>query len=284
VIIDGLVNLVRVRRDDGSVGRGLSETATFFAQGGDPYIERGVDELYTVLDTAGVDRAVLVAEPPGPWRPNRLGLHAIPLDEAVTAAEASGRLGVLVAIRDIDDPIRVCRALRCAAQSDVVVGAIVSAALLEEPLTSPRLYPAYAELVEADLRLVCTVGVFGPPMASKYQYPLLVEEVCADFPELTVIAAHGGHPWESLMVRLMMKFPRLYYLTSAFRPKHLDPAILRYMSSSRGRDRVMFGSDWPMLDPATCIADARTLELTPDTLARYLGGNLARVLGWSPSA
>lgn len=275
MIIDGWTNLVRYELEGGGVNRLLEGSADFFGPGADLYKTRSVADLIGVLDDAGVDRALLSTELPGSTRESRLGVKVLPYDEAGQACDESGRLKLIVGIRSVDEPLPLVTKIREIAADPRVFGLIVGAAGLGVPLTHRLLYPVYATAAEVGLPIVCNVGIVGPPVASKDQHPMLLEEICADFPTLQVIAAHGGHPWERLLVRLMMKFPNLSYLSSAYLPKYIDPAILDYMSSSRGATKCMFGSDWPMLEPSRCIAEARKLGLRDEVLDGYLGGNLA---------
>ena len=56
--------------------------------------------------------------------------------------------------------------------------------------------------------------------------------MCIDFPDLVVVGAHMGHPWEALLVRLMMKYEHLYLSSSAYLARYIDPAVVAFMDSS----------------------------------------------------
>ena len=73
----------------------------------------------------------------------------------------------------------------------------------------------------------------------------LLDEVCWFFPELTIVMRHGAEPWEALAVKLMIKWPNLYYSTSAFAPRYYPKAIIDY-ANTRGADKVMYGGYFPM--------------------------------------
>ncbi len=73
----------------------------------------------------------------------------------------------------------------------------------------------------------------------------LLDEVCWFFPELTIVMRHGAEPWEDLAVKLMLKWPNLYYSTSAFAPKYYPQAIIDY-ANTRGADKVMYAGYFPM--------------------------------------
>ena len=279
MIIDGYVNLPPPAAEGSKPSPDMEAVSRFFGVDAGRNSERTLDDLLTALDEAGIDRAVVSAELP--VRRSGMEVPTIPLELALEAVAATDRLKVMAVVPGVRELTATSRLLRDAAADDRIVAAVICGAMLETSLTDRRLYALYSTLAEAGLPLVANVGIFGPPLASKYQHPLLLEEVCADFPELAVIACHMGHPWERLVVRLMMKFPNLHLMTSAYLPTYIDEAVVRFMGSSRGHDRVIFASDYPMLDPARCLGEARKLPLSDEVLAGYLGGNLSRVLGWT---
>jgi predicted TIM-barrel fold metal-dependent hydrolase len=148
-------------------------------------------------------------------------------------------------------------------------------------LDDRKLYPLYDACIELGLPVRINVGVAGPALPSKHQHPELLEDLLLDFPELTVIACHMGHPYEVLLIRLMMKLPNLYLLTSGYLPKYFDPAIVRFMTSSRGIGRVLFGSDHPGIPLPKALDEARKLGLGDDALDQFLGDRLCSILGWT---
>ena len=101
-----------------------------------------------------------------------------------------------------------------------------------------------------------------------------------DFPKLVIIAAHMGHPWERLLIRLMMKFEHLYLMTSGYLPKYIDPDVIRFMNSTKGCGRVAFASDYPVISIERALKEARLLALHEQAQAAFLGGTLGGLLGW----
>lgn len=73
-----------------------------------------------------------------------------------------------------------------------------------------------------------------------------IDPVCYGFPELELVRRHGCVPWEELAVELMLKWPKLYFSTSAFAPKHYPRAIVDD-ANTRGTDKVMFAGYYPGL-------------------------------------
>jgi predicted TIM-barrel fold metal-dependent hydrolase len=137
----------------------------------------------------------------------------------------------------------------------------------------PAYYPVYAKCVELGIPVSLNVGFPGPQVPSKYQDPLPIDDVCAFFPELKVVLAHGGEPWVDVCVKLMVKWPNVSYMSSAIAPKHLPPAILAY-ANTRGADRIMFASDYPLLTHERCMGEVVTMPFRDaEKLEKYLSVN-----------
>ncbi len=115
----------------------------------------------------------------------------------------------------------------------------------QAPINDKRWYPIYAKCVELDLPISICVGVPGPRLPMAPQKVELLDEVCWFFPELKIVMRHGGHPWEDLAVKLMLKYPNLYYSTSAYAPKHYPKQVVKY-ANSRGANKIIYAGYFPM--------------------------------------
>ena len=125
------------------------------------------------------------------------------------------------------------------------------------PLNDKLYYPVYATCAELGLPVSINVGIPGPRVRSACQHPELLEDVLIDFKGLTVIGAHMGHPYESLLMQYMLKWPDLYLSNSAYLAKYMDPALVSFMNSGRGAGRVLYASDHPFLPMERAVAAAR---------------------------
>ena len=115
-------------------------------------------------------------------------------------------------------------------------------------------------------------GIPGPPIPGEVQNPIHLDRVCVRFPELKLCMIHGADPWWDTAIRLMLKYRNLRLMTSAWSPKRLPESLLHYMRT-RGKDRILFASDYPVLSMARCIGEASALDLPPDVLEAWLSGN-----------
>jgi len=144
-------------------------------------------------------------------------------------------------------------------------------------IDSPKMYPIYAFCVERGLPFVCTAGVPGPRIPMAPQLVEQIDQVCWQFPELRFVLRHGAEPWEELAVKLMLKYPNLYYSTSAFAPKHYPRAIVDY-ANTRGADKVMYAGYFPAgLKLERIFAELPEVPFRDEVWPKFLRGNALRV-------
>jgi predicted TIM-barrel fold metal-dependent hydrolase len=113
------------------------------------------------------------------------------------------------------------------------------------PINDKAFYPIYAKCVELDIPICVCAGVPGPRTGLACQKVELIDEVCWFFPELRFVMRHGAEPWTELAVKLMLKWPNLYYMTSAFAPKYYPKDIVQY-ANTRGADKILYAGYFPM--------------------------------------
>jgi len=146
------------------------------------------------------------------------------------------------------------------------------------PLDDKKWYPLYAKCVELDIPMNVYVGVPGPRVPYKGQHPGLLDEIAWFFPELRIVMRHGGEPWTALCCKLMLKWPNVYYCTSAFAPKYYPRDVIEF-ANKRGPDKVMFTGYYPTLSYDRIFAELDDLPLREETWAPFLRDNAARVYG-----
>ncbi|MBM4229302.1 MAG: amidohydrolase [Gammaproteobacteria bacterium] len=150
------------------------------------------------------------------------------------------------------------------------------------PINDKKVYPIYATCVDLDLPVFVNVGVPGPRLPMAPQHTELVDEVCWFFPELKFVMRHGAEPWEDLAVKLMLKWPNLFYSTSAFAPKHYPRAIIDY-ANTRGADRIMYAGYWPMgLSLERIFRELPDVPFKDSVWPKFLYENAARLFGGQP--
>ncbi len=147
------------------------------------------------------------------------------------------------------------------------------------PIDDKRWYPVYAACVELGLPIFVTSGVPGPRIPMAAQHVESLDEVCWFFPELKIVMRHGGDPWTELAVKLMLKWPNLYYSTSAFAPRHYPKAIVDF-ANSRGADKIIYAGYYPMgLELDRIFTELDDVPFRDHVWPRFLHDNAVRVLG-----
>jgi len=145
------------------------------------------------------------------------------------------------------------------------------------PLNDKKYYPIYATCVELDIPICLCVGVPGPRIPMEPQKVEHIDEVCWFFPELKFVMRHGGEPWVDLAVKLMLKYPNLYYSTSAFAPKHYPKSIIHY-ANTRGTDKIMYAGYFPMgLSLERIFTDMQNVPFKDHVWPKFLRENAIRV-------
>ncbi|MEC7257186.1 MAG: amidohydrolase family protein [Pseudomonadota bacterium] len=147
-----------------------------------------------------------------------------------------------------------------------------------------RMYPVYAKCIELDIPVNLHVGInFSLHASPELGRPMLLDRVLRDFPELRVCASPPGWPWVEELLAVAWRHPNLWIGLVAMRPKLLGVDNSGYgplMQYGRTvlKDRMIFGSAWPMLPMDRAIDEIRALPIDADVAKGWLGGNARRFL------
>ena len=145
------------------------------------------------------------------------------------------------------------------------------------PVSDRRYYPVYQTCIDLDIPIIANAGIAGPRLPSACQDVMHFDQVCYDFPELRMVMRHGAEPWEELAVKLMLKWPGLYYMTSGFAPKYYPKAIIAY-ANTRGADKVMYAGYYPMgLTLERIFAELPDVPFRDHVWPKFLRENAMRV-------
>ncbi len=223
------------------------------------------------MDANGVERAILLTRvgkgdgTSGPDRAQRF------------VAERPDRFALGVGGFNLLKPMKTVRALEHFAQDHPVAFAVVGPSFWGDGLYPPSdavYYPLYTKCCELDLPLCLNTGIPGPPIPGEAQHPMHLDRVCVRFPELKLCMIHGADPWWDTAIRLMIKYRNLRLMTSAWSPKRLPESLLHYLRT-RGQDRILFASDYPVLSFERTLGEAAQLDLTDQVRDAWLYGNAA---------
>ncbi len=246
----------------------------------DPKLWGGVSvsNYLRMMDRAGIERSLLIAVRAGDI--NVRGSFELPYERVYKVCKKypdrfSGLAGV--------DPFRGMQGLR-ELQHAVEVYGFVGAHLYPHwfglPPNHAKYYPYYTKCAELGVPIMMQVGhnlIYSsarrlPTVAD----PILLDTVAIDFPELTLIGIHIGVPWTDNMISMCWKHPNVYTAGDAYAPRHWPKQYVHY-ANTYGREKVMFGTDWPVIHPERAIAEVDALGLDPVAKRMLLRENALRV-------
>lgn len=118
----------------------------------------------------------------------------------------------------------------------------------------------------------------GGGVRLKYSNPMHIDDVAVDFPDLRIVMAHPSFPWQDEALAVATHKPNVFIDLSGWSPKYFPPQLVRYANTLL-KDKVLFGSDYPLLTPDRWLADFDTLDIKPEVKPRILKLNAARLLG-----
>ena len=237
-----------------------------------------IEDYLRKMDAAGIERSLLIAVRAG--EPAWHGSFEIPYQQIAQYCDAypdrfSGLAGV-----DPTRGIQQLKELDHAVKELGFVGAHFYPHWFRMPPDSALCYPIYSRCEELGIPIMMQVGqnliyqkdVRLPSVAK----PILLDQVAIDFPNLVLIGIHIGVPWTDEMIAMAWKHENVYIGIDAYAPKHL-PASLKHYMNSYGSHKVMFGTDWPVIDPERAVSEIHEHALRPESLEKVMRGNAVKV-------
>ena len=146
-------------------------------------------------------------------------------------------------------------------------------------------YPLYEAIAEAKLPALFHTGQTGVGAKTrggggirlKYSNPLYLDDVAADFPDMPIILAHPSFPWQEEALSVATHKPQVYIDLSGWSPKYFPPILVQYANTLL-KDRILFGSDYPVLAPGKWVEEFEKLPIKPEVRALIMKENAARLL------
>ncbi len=153
----------------------------------------------------------------------------------------------------------------------------------------PIAYPLYELIAEYKLPAIFHSGHSGigtgmrggGGLRLKYANPIHLDDVAADFPDMTVIIAHPSWPWQDEALSVCLHKPNVYIDLSGWSPKYFPPQLVRY-ANTQLQHKMLFGSDFPLITPERWMRDFETAGFRPEMAPLIFKENAARMLSLSP--
>lgn len=237
-----------------------------------------IPDYINKMDQAGVERSLLIAVRAGDIRVPES--FEVPYERVHKVCQKhperfSGLAGV--------DPFRGMEGLNdleVAVKEYGFVGAHLYPHWCELPPNHRKYYPYYAKCCELEIPIMMQVGhnlIYSKnrrlPSVGK---PIYLDQVAIDFPELKLIGIHIGIPWAEEMISMCWKHENVYTAGDAYAPKYWPEAFIHY-ANSYGKHKVMFGTDWPVIDPIRAVDEFNNLNFKDSSKELVLRENAMRV-------
>tara|TARA_E500000331_G_scaffold209159_1_gene200539 strand:+ start:63 stop:935 length:873 start_codon:yes stop_codon:yes gene_type:complete len=232
------------------------------------------EDYIAMMDRCGIERSFLIASRSGDLRIQ--GSAHVPTDYIAKLVQTypdrfSGLIGV--------DPSKIMESLaevEHAVRDLGFVGAHLYPHWFDEAPDAAKYYPFYAKCCELDVPIQMQVGhclVYNPHRRlPSVGHPICLDRIAMDFPDLKLVGIHIGYPWYEEMISVAWKHPNVHIGLDAYAPKHWPEATKHYMNSF-GQDKVMFGTDWPVVDPERAMDDVQDIEWKPKAKRKVLRDN-----------
>ena len=237
-----------------------------------------IPDYINKMDQAGVERSLLIAVRAGDIRVPES--FEVPYERVHKVCQKhperfSGLAGV--------DPFRGMEGLNdleVAVKEYGFVGAHLYPHWCELPPNHRKYYPYYTKCCELEIPIMMQVGhnlIYSKnrrlPSVGK---PIYLDQVAIDFPELKLIGIHIGIPWAEEMISMCWKHENVYTAGDAYAPKYWPEAFIHY-ANSYGKHKVMFGTDWPVIDPIRAVDEFNDLNFKDSSKELVLRENAMRV-------
>jgi uncharacterized protein len=146
-------------------------------------------------------------------------------------------------------------------------------------------YPLYEAIAEAKLPALFHTGQTGVGAGTrggggvrlKYSNPLHLDDVAADFPDMPIVLAHPSFPWQEEALSVATHKPQVYIDLSGWSPKYFPPILVQYANTLL-KDKILFGSDYPVISPEKWIEEFAKLPIKPEVRPLIMKENAARLL------
>lgn len=277
--IDAVVNIWteealkgRPERKDFYTGKVKVDRATFEGV--------SLEDMIRRMDDAGIERSMLIAAKVGPA--DHRACYHVPYSMVADAVQKYPDRFLGLAGVDPTEGMRGVREMERAVREYGFIGAHLYPHWFELAPDHARYYPFYAKCVELDVPIQMQVGqslVYDKSFPRRsVGRPITLDSVACDFPELKLIGIHIGIPWTDEMIAMAWKHENVFIGSDAHAPRYWPQSFIHYINTF-GQDKVIFGTDFPVLDFKETMRQIDELELRPVPKQKFLRENAIRIYG-----
>jgi len=239
-----------------------------------------LEALLRVMDAQGIGRAVMHAESEGGEDMDALNIGL----RGVLDAHADRFVGI--GSVDVGQPLPTAMVAQAMRAADLgLLGISFQPAFFGRDIDARELYPLYSRAEEIGLVVAVHTGITYSRMHPlRHERPELLDQVACDFPDLRLIACHAGWPWATEYAAVARRHPTVYLEFGGLAPKYVArpgtgwDAIFGMMANVL-RDQVLYGSDWPVMQPERALREWRESGLPDHALEALFTTNAQRLFG-----
>lgn len=230
------------------------------------------------MDTCGIGHAIMHAETEG-------GEDSDVLNDVLSGVIESYPerfSGVGTVDLASSRPGRISRQTAALAERGFL-GVTIQPAFFAHDIDARALYPLYSRAEELELIVAIHTGInYSRAHPIRHERPEMLDQVACDFPDLRLIACHAGWPWVAEYCAVARRHPTVHLEFGGIAPKYIAKAatgwdVLFSTMPNILRDQVLYGSDWPVLQPTRALAEWRESGLARDVLTALFAGNAERL-------
>jgi predicted TIM-barrel fold metal-dependent hydrolase len=237
-----------------------------------------LEEMLGRMDAAGIEMAFLVAAKVGPIGPR--ACYHVPYRLVAEAVQRYPERFRGLAGLDPTEGMSGVRALERAVRDDGFIGAHFYPHWFELPPDHAKWYPFYTKCAELEIPVQLQVGqsmIYDPSYPRRsVGRPIALDAVACDFPELTLIGIHVGIPWTDEMIAMAWKHPNVHIGCDAHSPKYWPSSFVQFINTF-GQDKVVFGTDFPVLQFERTRQEVEALGLRAEPKRKLLRDNARRL-------
>jgi predicted TIM-barrel fold metal-dependent hydrolase len=232
-----------------------------------------LEEELRLMDAAGIEKGLLVATTGG-WEGSDIHFEKPVARIAEVVEQHPRRFKGLVGV----NPSRIVPWLKhveAAVRERGFVGAHLYPHWFGFAPDHRIYYPFYAKCAELGVPIQIQVGHSAQPFLPTVAPPMSLDRVALDFPELTIVGIHVGWPWPEEMISVAWKHANVFMGTDAHSPRYWPASVVQFINT-RGQDKVLFGTDWPVVPFGKAIEEIEALELREGPKRKLLFENAVR--------